>query len=102
MHIVHVHIHVRPEFIDPFIEATLDNARNSNQEPGNLRFDFFQDIDDPTRFVLTEIYRSAQDAGRHKDTAHYQRWRDRVTDMMAEPRAATKYRSLYPHEADWK
>ncbi|MFO7323929.1 MAG: putative quinol monooxygenase [Chloroflexota bacterium] len=102
MHIVHVHIRVKPEYVDQFIEATLDNVRNSNQEPGNVRFDFFQEIEDPTKFVLTEIYRTPEDADRHKETAHYLRWRERVGEMMAEQRYGIKYRSLYPDEADWK
>lgn len=102
MQIVHVHLKVKPEFIDPFIEVTLDNARNSQQEPGNLRFDFFQQADDPTRFVLTEIYESEEAAARHKDTAHYQRWREVAPPMLAEDRYARKYRSLSPDEADWR
>lgn len=102
MNIVHVHLKVKPEFIDQFIELTLDNARNSQQEPGNLRFDFFQQVDDPTRFVLTEIYESEAAAARHKDTAHYQRWRDSAPDMLAEPRYAHKFRTLSPDESDWR
>jgi quinol monooxygenase YgiN len=101
MHIVHVHLKVKPELLDSFIEATLDNARNSHQEPGNLRFDLFQDIEDPTRFVLTEIYESVEAAARHKETAHYLRWRDTALDMLAEPRYRNQYRSLFPDESDW-
>jgi len=100
--IVHVHLKVKPEFIDQFIEVTLDNVRNSKQEAGNLRFDFFQQADDPTRFVLTEIYESREAADRHKDTAHYLRWRDTAPEMLAEPRYGTKYRSLFPDESDWR
>ena len=102
MQIVHVHLKVKPEFVDEFIEVTLDNVRNSKQEPGNLRFDFFQQADDPTRFVLTEIYESEEAASHHKDTAHYQRWRDTAPDMLAEPRYAHKFRSLFPDESDWR
>ena len=102
MQIVHVHLTVKPELIDQFIEVTLDNVRNSKQEPGNLRFDFFQQADDSTRFVLTEIYESEEAAGRHKDTAHYQRWREVAPDMLAEPRYATRYQTLFPDESDWR
>lgn len=102
MHIVHVHLKVKPEFLEQFIEVTLDNARNSQQEPGNLRFDFFQREDDPTRFVLTEIYESAEAAGRHKETAHYLRWREVAPPMLAEDRYAHKFRSLSPDENSWK
>jgi autoinducer 2-degrading protein len=102
MNIVHVHLTVKPEFIDQFIEVTLDNARNSQQEPGNLRFDFFQRVDDPTRFVLTEIYESEEAAARHKETAHYLRWRETAPAMLAEERYAHKFRSLSPDESDWR
>ena len=102
MQIVHVHLKVKPEFIDQFIELTLDNASNSRQEPGNLRFDFFQQADDPTRFVLTEIYESEEAAGLHKDTAHYLRWRETAPDMLDEPRYAHRFNSLFPDESDWR
>lgn len=102
MYIAHVHLKVKPELIDQFIEATLDNVRNSQQEPGNLRFDFFQQIDDPTRFVLTEIYESEDAWARHRETEHYLRWRDVAPSMLAEERYAHKYRTISPTEADWR
>jgi quinol monooxygenase YgiN len=82
--IVHVDVHVKPEFIDAFREATLENARNSVQEPGIARFDVVQQLDDQSRFVLVEVYRSSQDPAGHKKTAYYQTWRDTVAEMMAE------------------
>jgi autoinducer 2-degrading protein len=95
---VHVHIHVKPDQVDAFKAATLDNVRNSRQEPGIARFDLLQQNDDPTRFILVEVYRSPDDPARHKATAHYATWRDAVADMMAEPRASTKYTVLVPSE----
>ena len=102
MYIVHVDIRVKPEFVEPFIEATLDNASNSVQEPGVVRFDFVQQADDPTRFRLVEIYHAPADADSHKQTAHYLRWRDTVVDMMAEPRVGTKYANILPTDTAWK
>ena len=102
MYIVHVAIHVKPEVVEPFIAATKDNASNSVQEPGVVRFDFVQQADDPTRFVLVEIYKSPEDADAHKQTAHYARWRDAVVDMMAEARVGTKYVNILPTDAAWK
>ena len=96
MLIVHVHVHVKPEVVEAFREATIENARNSVREPGVLRFDFVQQSDDPTRFLLEEIYRSPQAAADHKETTHYQRWRDIVVDMMAEPRWSVKYSPVFP------
>jgi len=101
MLIVHVHVHVKPEFVKAFKEATLENARNSVQEPGIARFDVIQQQDDPTRFVLVEVYRTSQDPARHKETAHYQAWRDTVAEMMAEPRHSVKYANLFPDDEDW-
>ncbi len=95
MHIVHVHVHVKPDQLEAFQTATLDNARNSTQEPGVLRFDVLQQADDPTRFLLIEIYKHPDDQLKHRETAHYLRWRDAVTDMMAEPRQAMKYTNLF-------
>jgi quinol monooxygenase YgiN len=101
MHIVHVHVHVKPEFVDAFRLATLENARNSLLEPGVARFDVVQQTDDPTRFVLVEVYRTAEDAARHKETAHYPVWRDTVAEMMAEPRAGVRYLAVFPDATDW-
>lgn len=96
MHIVHVHIHVKPEVVEEFKTATLENAQNSIQEAGVLRFDVLQQADDPTRFVLVEVYKTPDDQLRHRDTRHYQVWRDSVADMMAEPRQGIKYLNLTP------
>ncbi|UCC86392.1 MAG: antibiotic biosynthesis monooxygenase [Anaerolineales bacterium] len=101
MLVVHVHVHVKPEFVEAFHQATLENARNSLQEPGVARFDVVQQSDDPTRFVLVEVYRTPEDAGRHKETDHYPVWRDTVAEMMAEPRRSVKYVNLFPDEAGW-
>lgn len=96
MVIVHVHVHVLPEFIDAFRDASLDNARHSVQEPGVARFDVLQELDDPSRFVLIEVYRNDEAPAQHKETAHYARWRDTVAPMMASPRSGVKYRAHFP------
>ena len=101
MFVVHVHVHVKPEFIDAFRDATLENASNSVREPGVARFDVMQQLDDPTRFVLVEAYRTPEDPARHKETAHYQSWRDAVAEMMAEPRISTKYDAVFPDAEGW-
>ena len=101
MLIVHVFVHVKPDRVEAFRTATLENARNSLQEPGIARFDVLQQQDDPTRFVLVEVYRTLEDPARHKETAHYQKWRDSVADMMAEPRASVKYANVFPDEGGW-
>jgi quinol monooxygenase YgiN len=101
MLVVHVHVHVKPESVAAFRAATLVNARQSVQEPGIARFDVCQQNDDPTRFVLVEVYRTVDDPDRHKQTQHYQTWRDAVADMMAEPRQSVKYTSVFPAAAGW-
>ena len=101
MLIVHVFVHVKLELIEAFKTATLENARNSLQEPGIARFDIIQQQDDPTYFVLVEVYRTSDGPARHKETAHYQKWRDTVADMMAEPRSSIKYTNVFPDEQGW-
>jgi quinol monooxygenase YgiN len=101
MHIVLVYVHVKAECIQAFIEASLDNARNSVLEPGVARFDIIQQKDDPTRFILVEVYRTTSDPARHKETAHYNRWRDAVADMMASPRQGVAYQNLFPEDEQW-
>ena len=101
MFIVHVHVHVKAEFVKAFKEATIENARNSVQEPGSARFDVIQQQDDPSRFILVEVYRSAADPGKHKETAHYAKWRDTVAEMMAEPRSSIKYANVFPDDEGW-
>ena len=101
MFIVHVFIHVKPHRIEDFKKATLENARNSVLEPGIARFDVVQHLEDPTRFILVEVYRTPEDPARHKETAHYQTWRDTVEDMMAESRTSIKLTNLFPDEKGW-
>ncbi len=101
MFIVHVHVHVHPHCVDAFREASLDNARNSVQEPGIARFDVIQQLDEETRFVLVEVYRTTDDAAKHKETAHYALWRDTVEPMMAEPRRSVKYANSFPADEGW-
>jgi (4S)-4-hydroxy-5-phosphonooxypentane-2,3-dione isomerase len=101
MLIVHVHVHVRAESIEAFREASIENARHSVEEPGIARFDVIQRADDPSRFVLVEAYRTPDAPGQHKETAHYQQWRDAVADMMAEPRGSVKFVNLFPGDEGW-
>ena len=101
MHIVHVHVHVKPEFVEAFRQATLENAAKSVQEAGNVRFDVMQQSEDPTRFVLVEIYRTAEASAAHKETPHYKLWRDAVMKMMAEPRQGIRYNNLFPGNENW-
>ena len=102
MIIVHVFVHVKPDSVEAFEAATLENARNSIREPGVVRFDVVRQEDDPSRYVLIEIYRTADDPARHKATAHYAAWRDTVEPMMAEPRRSVRYRELFPEPAAWE
>lgn len=101
MFIVHVHAHVKPDSLEAFRQATVENARQSVLEPGIARFHVVQRIDDPTRFVLVEVYRDAEAPARHKETAHYAKWRDTVAPMMAAPRTSEKYANVFPDEAGW-
>ena len=101
MFIVHVFVRVKDDQVEAFKAATLENARNSVKEPGVARFDVIQQADDPTRFVLVEVYRTADDAALHKETAHYQTWRDTATDMMAKPRTSIKFANVFPDEDGW-
>jgi quinol monooxygenase YgiN len=102
MYIVLVHIHVKPELTEQFKNATFENARNSIQEPGIIRFDVIQQIEDTTRFTLIEVYRTPDDQLKHRETRHYQIWKDTVGDMMTEPRQGVQYMSLFPNESGWK
>ena len=96
MLVVHVHVKVKPDFVESFREATIANARASRKEPGIARFDVFQQTDDPTRFVLVEAYRTAEAPAAHKETPHYATWRDTVAGMMAEPRQGLKFTNIDP------
>jgi autoinducer 2-degrading protein len=96
MHVTLVHVHILPERIDDFIEATRANHDASLQEPGNRRFDVLQDPADTGHFILYEAYASASDAAAHKETNHYAAWRDRVAAMMAQPRQGVPMTGLFP------
>jgi quinol monooxygenase YgiN len=101
MLVVHVHVHVRPECVEAFQKASLENASRSVKEPGIARFDVIQQVDDQTRFVLVEVYRTPEAPARHKETSHYRNWRDTVENMMAEPRRSVKYASVFPVHKEW-
>ncbi len=101
MLIVHVSVQVKEDRVAPFIEATKKNATASRGEPGIARFDVVQQLDEPTRFVLVEVYRTAEDAAKHKETAHYAAWRDAVADMMAAPRSSKKFAAVTPDATGW-
>ena len=101
MLVVHVHVHVKAESVEAFKQATLANARESIQEPGVARFDVVQQQDDPTRFVLVEVYRDAAAAAAHKETRHYPVWRDAVAPMMVEPRFSVKFENIFPADGEW-
>ncbi|HNF93370.1 MAG TPA: antibiotic biosynthesis monooxygenase [Anaerolineales bacterium] len=101
MNIVLVHVHVKPEFVDAFKQASLENASNSVKEEGIARFDVIQQADAPTRFILVEVYKTVEAQSAHKETAHYLTWRDTVAEMMAEPRQGVKYSNIFPADGGW-
>ena len=101
MLVVHVSVHVKSESIQAFRQASIANAQESIKEPGIARFDVLQHQDEPTHFLLVEVYRTAQAPAAHKDTRHYQAWRDAVAPMMAEPRSSVKFTNVFPEDAGW-
>jgi quinol monooxygenase YgiN len=101
MLIVHVHVQVKPEVVEAFKAATVANAQASVREPGIARFDVLQQQDDPSRFILVEVYRTAEAPTQHKQTRHYATWRDTVAPMMAEPRRSVQLANVHPEDAQW-
>jgi autoinducer 2-degrading protein len=101
MLIMHIDVHVKLEFVEAFRQATLANARQSVQEPGIARFDVLQQADDPARFILVEVYRTAGAPAQHRETAHYLTWRDTVADMMDQPRNRVQYANVFPGDEGW-
>ncbi len=100
MILVHVHVNVKPDCVEAFKSATIENAGNSLTEPGVARFDVLQRAEDPCRFVLVEAYRNPEAPGRHKQTAHYAKWRDTVAPMMADPRTGVVYNNIFPPDPE--
>jgi len=101
MLVVHVHVRVKPECVEAFKAVSLENARHSVREPGVARFDVVQQTEDSTRFVLVEAYRTPEAPAKHKERAHYAKWRDAVAPMMAEPRFSVKFTNLFPDDKHW-
>jgi autoinducer 2-degrading protein len=101
MFIVHVFAQVKPDCVTAFREATIENARHSIEEPGVVRFDFIQQRDDPTQFVLVEVYRTEADTASHKRTAHYAKWQAKVEDLLAQPRSRIFYQNIIPADENW-
>jgi autoinducer 2-degrading protein len=101
MYVVCVSVHVKEPHVTAFVDAITVNASATRHEPGNARFDVLQHEQDPTRFTLVEVYRTAEDFAAHQRTDHYYRFRDTVADWMAEPRVGVRHRSLFPPDAQW-
>lgn len=101
MYVVSVTIFVKGEHTAEFIAATLDNARGTRKEPGNLRFDVSQAEDESNRFLLYEVYQTRDDFAKHQQTAHYLRWKETVAAWMAQPRQGVKHNSLFPDDGGW-
>jgi quinol monooxygenase YgiN len=101
MLILHVHMQIKPEYVEAFKEATIENARNSVKEPGIARFDFMQQEDDPTRFVLSEVYRTPEASLQHKETAHYAAWAAKVEHMFVQPRTRSRLTTIFPGAEGW-
>ena len=101
MYIVHVHIRVKPEFKEEFKAVSIENARNSLREPGIVRFDVLQQADDPVHFELIEVYLTPADPAKHKETAHYKKWRELAEPMLAEPRSRTVYENIFLSDKGW-
>ena len=101
MQIVLVHVNVKPEFVEAFKLATIENASSSVLESGIARFDVIQQMEDPTKFILVEVYKTSQAPAVHKETEHYLRWREAVAEMVAEPRQGVKYSNVFPGDAGW-
>lgn len=101
MYIVHVFVQVKPEFIEQFKTETLINAKASLEEPGITRFDVLREEGKPGSFLLVEVYRTKDDPARHKETSHYQRWRDVAEPMMAMPRTKVVYENIFPDDGGW-
>jgi (4S)-4-hydroxy-5-phosphonooxypentane-2,3-dione isomerase len=101
MYILQVFVQVKPECLDAFKAVTIENAISSQKEPGVVRFDMLQQLDDPTRFTLIEVYRNPDGHAAHRETAHYAKWRDTVPEMMAGPRSAVKYVNICPGDEGW-
>jgi len=94
-----VHIWVKDQFVEDFIQATIDNHENTVKEPGNIRFDFISDVNDKTKFVLYEVFDSEEAVAAHKATVHYLKWRDAVADWMARPRQGLRHNVICPTDA---
>lgn len=101
MQIVLVHVNVKSQFVEAFKQASIENASQSIKEVGVARFDVIQQTEDPTKFILVEVYKTADAPAAHKETAHYTHWRDTVAEMMAEPRQGIKYANVFPRDDNW-
>ncbi len=100
MYVVSVTVYVKPDEVDSFIDATLENARNSRKEPGNIRFDVLQAEDESSRFLLYEVYQTKDDFAKHQQTEHYLRWKQTVAEAMAQPRQGVKHNSIFFGDAE--
>ncbi|MBN8217100.1 MAG: antibiotic biosynthesis monooxygenase [Spirochaetes bacterium] len=96
MYVVCVTSKVKPEFVEAYVAASLENARATRQEPGNLRFDVLRGCDQKDLVFFYEVYRRKEDFAAHQQNPHYFKWKEAVKDYLAEPRVGVKYENVFP------
>ncbi len=97
MIIAHIYVQVNADHLETFIAAITENARQSVQEPGILRFDVMQQADDPTKFVFVEIYEGDDAVAAHRDSAHFKAYREAAGDLIV-AREVVRYNTIFPSE----
>jgi autoinducer 2-degrading protein len=88
-----VEVYTIPGTRDKFLQATDVSQSATLQEPGCSRYEILQDIVDENHFTLIETYKDEAAIQSHKQTPHFQRWRNDVQPYMVQNRTSVKYTS---------
>jgi quinol monooxygenase YgiN len=102
MYIFQVHHFIKPDQIDSYKAATLENARQTILEPGVLRFDVFQDAQNPAHFSLLEVYRDLAARDAHLQTEHFLKWKDVYLQTQERKGNGDEFNALFPDGSAWE
>ena len=104
MLIFQFHHYIKPEFVEAYRDAIVENARHTLLEPGIIRFDVLQDKKNPTHFSLFEAYQDAAARETHLTMPYFLKWKETVLgqEMFAQKGHGDEFDAVFPQADAWR
>ena len=65
---------ILPEYLGPYVENIRLHAERSRGESGCVRYEVLRDLDDPTTFLLYEVFEDEAAYETHAASDHHESW----------------------------